>query len=71
MKEKITINPNIHFGKPCVTDTRIPVLNVFELIGEGLTFEEIIRDYYPELQVENIQACVRLGSENNEISGCY
>jgi len=63
MKEKITVNPNIHFGKPCITGTRIPVLNVLELIGEGLTFEEIIRDYYPELQVEDIQACVKYAIE--------
>lgn len=63
MKEKITVNPDIHFGKPCITGTRIPVLNVLELIGEGLTFEEIIRDYYPELQVEDIQACVKYAIE--------
>ncbi len=59
MKERIEINPNIHFGKPCVAGTRIPVLSVLELVSEGFSFEEIIRDYYPDLQIEDIRACVR------------
>ena len=59
MKERIEVNPNIHFGKPCVTGTRIPVQNVLELVGEGLSFDEIIRDYYPELEVEDVRACIQ------------
>ena len=59
MKERIEVNPNIHFGKPCVAGTRIPVLNVLELVSEGLSFEEIIQDYYPDLQIEDVHACVR------------
>lgn len=59
MHERITVNPHIHFGKPCVTGTRIPVLQVLELVWEGLSFEDIRRDYYPDLQVEDIRACIR------------
>ena len=59
MNERIEVNPNIHFGKPCVAGTRIPVVSVLELVSEGLSFDQIIRDYYPELQVEDIRACVR------------
>ncbi|HEX9652221.1 MAG TPA: DUF433 domain-containing protein [bacterium] len=59
MKERIAVNPNIHFGKPCVAGTRITVQNVLELIKEGLSFEEIIQDYYPDLKPEDIQACVQ------------
>jgi len=58
MKERIAVNPNIHFGKPCVVGTRITVQNVLELIREGLSFEEIIQDYYPDLEVEDIRACI-------------
>jgi uncharacterized protein (DUF433 family) len=58
MKERIAVNPNIHFGKPCVAGTRIPVLSVLELVGEGISFEEIIRDYYPDLLVEDVRACL-------------
>jgi len=58
MKERISVNPNIHFGKPCVAGTRITVQSVLELINEGLSFEEIKRDYYPDLKIEDIKACV-------------
>jgi len=59
MQERIAVNPNIHFGKPCVAGTRIPVQSVLELVSEGLSFEEIIRDYYPDLEIEDIRACIQ------------
>ena len=59
MIERITVNPKIHFGKPCIAGTRITVQNVLELLDEGLSFNEIIQDYYPDLQVEDIRACLR------------
>jgi uncharacterized protein (DUF433 family) len=59
MQARITIHPHIHFGKPCVTDTRIPVLSVLELVSEGVAFAEIVRDYFPDLAIEDIRACVR------------
>ncbi|HEX8369545.1 MAG TPA: DUF433 domain-containing protein [Pyrinomonadaceae bacterium] len=58
MNERISVNPNIHFGKPYVAGTRITVQNVLELINEGLSFEKIRQDYYPELEIEDIKACV-------------
>lgn len=59
MNEKIVVDPNIHFGKPCVANTRITVQSVLELVKEGLSFSEIIQDYYPDLHIEDIQACVQ------------
>jgi len=59
MLDKITVNPKIHFGKPCVAGTRITVQSVLELIDEGLSFIEITKDYYPELQEDDIHACLR------------
>ncbi len=59
MIEKIFVNPKIHFGKPCIAGTRITVQNILELINEGVTFNEIILDYYPDITVEDIRACVR------------
>ena len=57
--ERIEVNSNIHSGKPCVTGTRIPVRDVLELVREGISFTNIIKDYYPELELEDIQACVQ------------
>jgi uncharacterized protein (DUF433 family) len=59
MDSRITVSPRIHFGKPCVAGTRIPVQNVLELIREGVTFPEIIQEYYPDLQLQDLQACVQ------------
>jgi len=59
MRERITVNPQIHFGKPCVAGTRIPVQNVLEIIREEHSFAEIIRDYYPDLTTEDIRACIQ------------
>jgi uncharacterized protein (DUF433 family) len=57
--DRISINPQIHFGKPCIVGTRITVQSILELLNEGLSFKEIIQDYYPTLQVEDIQACLQ------------
>ncbi len=59
MIERITVHPKIHFGKPCIAGTRITVQNVLELLDEGLSFNEIIQNYYPDLQVEDVRACLR------------
>lgn len=58
MNERISVNSNIHFGKPCVAGTRITVQNVLELINEGLSFDEIKQHYYLDLKTEDIKACV-------------
>jgi uncharacterized protein (DUF433 family) len=59
MTERIAVDPRVHFGKPCVAGTRITVQSVLELLDEGLTFHEIIQDYYPDLTVEDIRACLQ------------
>ena len=57
--ERITVNPQIHFGKPIIKGTRITVQNVLELINDGLGFDQIIKDYYPDLKTEDIKACLQ------------
>ena len=59
MQERITVTPGIHFGKPCVAGTRIPVQSVLELVREGMSFDDIIRDFYPELEPEDVRACIQ------------
>jgi uncharacterized protein (DUF433 family) len=62
-KERIVINPEIHFGKPCIAGTRIPVEDVLELVQENIPFSEIIEKYYPDLEIEDIKACVRYAKD--------
>ena len=57
-ENRISINPNICFGKPCIKGTRIPVYMILELIGAGYTTERILADCYPQLTREDIQAAV-------------
>ncbi len=57
--ERITVDPKIHFGKPVIKGTRITVQNVLELVNEGLSFDQIIRDYYPDLKKDDIHACLQ------------
>ena len=59
VNERITVDPKVRFGKPCVAGTRITVQDVLELVGEGHSFEEIIKDYYPDLAIQDIQDCIR------------
>ena len=59
MKERISVSPQVHFGKPCVAGTRISVQSVLGLVREGLSFSQIIQDYYPDLETEDIRACIQ------------
>jgi uncharacterized protein (DUF433 family) len=56
---RIQVSPEIHFGKPCVAGTRIPVQAVLELVRDDMPAETIIRDSYPDLKLEDIKACVQ------------
>jgi uncharacterized protein (DUF433 family) len=70
---RIQVSPEIHFGKPCVTGTRIPVHAVLELVRDGVPPETITRDYYPALKGEDIKACLQYAIdvvENEDIHVC-
>jgi len=58
-KDRIILDPNVHFGKPCVAGTRIKVEDVLELVGEGIPFAEIVDKYYRDLSIDDIKFCVR------------
>lgn len=60
---RIVVDPRIHFGKPCVAGTRIPVEDVLELIQEGTPFGEIIAKHYPDLELEDVKACAKYATE--------
>ena len=62
-KERIVIDSRVHFGKPCVSRTRIPVEDVLELIQEGTPFEGIIDQYYPDLEIEDVKACAHYATK--------
>ncbi len=60
---RIIIDEKVHFGKPCVAGTRIPVENVLELVQENIPFDKISKEYYPDLDIEDIKACVQYATD--------
>jgi uncharacterized protein (DUF433 family) len=61
-KDCIGIDPNILVGKPVIKGTRIAVEFIVELLAEGWTHEQILKNY-PHLTAEDIQAALRYASE--------
>ena len=59
MAHRISVDPAIHFGKPCVAGTRVTVQSVLELVREGVSFADIVKDYYPDLEVDDVRDCVQ------------
>ena len=55
MIERITIDPSICHGKPCIRGLRYPVENVLQWLAAGMTPQEIVSDY-PDLEIADIQA---------------
>lgn len=52
---RITVDPAICHGKPCIRGLRYPVETILELLGGGMSFEEILADY-PDLEPDDIRA---------------
>ncbi|AEI47411.1 DUF433 domain-containing protein [Runella slithyformis] len=55
--ERITIDPELCHGKPCVRGMRWPVEVIIDMLGAGMSFDEIVEDH-PELEQEDILACL-------------
>jgi uncharacterized protein (DUF433 family) len=60
--ERITIDPNICFGKPCIRGTRIWVSLLLDFLASGMSPEEILTEY-PQLEIEDIRAAIAYGAE--------
>jgi len=60
--ERISIDPNVCFGKPCIRGTRIWVSLLLDYLASGMTMEEIIQEY-PHLTHEDILAAIAYGAE--------
>ena len=59
--QRISVNPKICFGKPCVKGTRIWVSLILDFLATGQTIDEILTSY-PQLERDDIFACLAYGS---------
>ena len=59
---RISIDPSVCFGKPCIRGHRIWVSLVLDFLSSGMTVEEVL-EQYPHVKREDILACIAYGSE--------
>ena len=59
--ERITIDPNVCFGKPTIRGTRIWVGLILGFLADGMTVEEILAEY-PSLTDDDVRACLAYGA---------
>ena len=59
---RITINPSVCFGKPCVRGHRLWVSLILDLLASGMRTAEILQEY-PGLEETDVLACIAYGAE--------
>jgi len=59
---RISVDPNVCFGKPCIRGHRIWVSLILDLLASGSSFEDVLRSY-PGLEEADIRACIAYGAE--------
>jgi uncharacterized protein (DUF433 family) len=59
---RISVDPNVCFGKPCIRGTRIWVSLILDFLANGTTIAEILAEY-PQLTEEDIRAAIAYGAE--------
>ncbi len=64
--DRISINPEIRFGKPCIKGTRIAVVDILQWLASGMNESEILSDF-PSLTHEDILAALSFAA-NREAS---
>lgn len=64
---RITVDPNICHGKPCVRGLRYPVEFLLELLSSGMTAEQILADY-PDLEVDDLRAACAYGARLTRVN---
>jgi uncharacterized protein (DUF433 family) len=61
-RDRVVIDPEIRFGKPCVRGTRIAVGDVLSYLASGMTEQQVLADF-PQLTSEDIRACLAFAAE--------
>jgi len=61
-RDRIVIDPEIRFGKPCVKGTRITVGDVLSYLASGMSEHQILADF-PQLTGEDIRSCLAFAAK--------
>ena len=67
--KRIIVDPDILVGKPVIKGTRVPVYLIVELVANGMTAKQIIKEY-PQLKEEDVKAALLYASKlvENEVT---
>jgi uncharacterized protein (DUF433 family) len=68
--QRITLNPDICHGKPCIRGLRYPVELILDLLSSGMSTEEILEDY-EDLEREDILAALQFATQLTQIKRIY
>jgi len=60
--DRISVNPAVCTGKPCIKGTRIYIAIILDALAEGLTPEEVM-DHYPPLTLDDIHAALAYAAD--------
>ncbi len=67
---RITLNPDVCFGKPTIRNMRYPVEIILDLLSAGMTIDEILEDY-PDLEKEDIYACLLFATKLIQVKSIH
>ena len=59
---RISVDPNVCFGKPCIRGTRIWVSMILDMLADGMTTDQVIAEY-PQLAPADVLAALAYGAE--------
>jgi uncharacterized protein (DUF433 family) len=68
--QRITHNPDICHGKPCIRGLRYPVEFILELLSSGMTTEEILKDY-DDLESKDILAVLLFAARLSQVKSIH
>ena len=60
--QRISVDPNICFGKPCIRGTRIWVSLLLDFLASGMSHQDILVEY-PQLSEDDLRAAIAYGAE--------
>jgi uncharacterized protein (DUF433 family) len=68
--QRVTIDPNICHGKPCIRGLRYPVEFILELLSSGMSIEEILADY-DDLERDDILAALLFATRLTQVKSIH
>lgn len=66
MDERITFNPRQCGGHPCIRGMRIRVVDLLDMLAEGVSVDEILADF-PDLERADVKACLKFAARRSDI----